>query len=155
MVINTSNRSRSAISSKSPRTPTLLEDGNHRVMCEVGKQRNRRALVKQHLHHTAPDWRLCCACSSTASTCSRVTPGNQRKKSSMHAPSSRFSKSAFTGTRDPRKTQAPLTFPGTRSTDEQLDQSNIQMRLTENQTLGKAAGGSNGGFRVVRPTAQC
>ena len=36
------------------------------------------------------------ACSSTASTCSRVTPGNHSRKSSTRAPSSIFSKSAFT-----------------------------------------------------------
>ena len=50
--------------------------------------------------------------SSTASTCFRVTPGNHSTNSSMVAPSSRFSKSARTGTRVLAKTQAPLTLAG-------------------------------------------
>jgi hypothetical protein len=41
----------------------------------------------------------------------------------ISAPSSRFSKSADTGTRVWRKTQAPLTLPGSRSTAEHVDQS--------------------------------
>src|ERR1035437_10786079 len=60
--------------------------------------------------------RLRSACSSTASTCSRVTPGNQVRNSFTVAPSSRFSNRARTGTRVALNTQAPLTFPGTRST---------------------------------------
>ena len=42
----------------------------------------------------------------------------------MVAPVSRFSKSARTGTRVPRKTQAPLTLSSERSTSRQSDQSN-------------------------------
>jgi hypothetical protein len=61
---------------------------------------------------------LCSANSRTASTCSRFTPGNHRRKSSTPAPSSRFSKRAFTGTRVPLNSHTPLTFPGTRSTVE-------------------------------------
>src|ERR1700730_7749783 len=53
--------------------------------------------------------------SRTASTCSRFTPGNHRRKSSTPAPSSRFSKRAFTGTRVPLNSHTPLTFPGTRN----------------------------------------
>src|SRR5262249_15437328 len=111
------------------------------VRSEVTAQRHRSTLVEQHQHraHPASGWRLCWVCSSTASTCWRVTPGNQSKKSSMHAPSSRFSKSAFTGTRVPRNTQAPLTFPGARSTAGQDDQSNMGLRLTENLLRGKRA----------------
>ena len=45
--------------------------------------------------------RLRSACRRTCSTCSRVTPGNQARKSSTRAPSSRFSNSALTGTRVP------------------------------------------------------
>src|SRR5882672_1404348 len=95
-------------------TPTFLEDSDDSVRSEVTTQWNRSALVKQHLHgaHPASVWRLCWVCSSTASTCWRVTPGNQRKKSSIQAPSSRFSKSALTGTRVSRNTHAPLTLPG-------------------------------------------
>src|ERR1700719_4486137 len=59
--------------------------------------------------------RLCSANSRTASTCSRFTPGNHRRKSPTPAPSSRFSKRAFTGTRVPLNSHTPLTFPGTRS----------------------------------------
>ncbi len=43
----------------------------------------------------------------------------------MLAPASRFSKSERTGTRDPRKTQAPLSLSGDRSTSEHCDQSSI------------------------------
>jgi hypothetical protein len=60
--------------------------------------------------------RLSSVCSRTASTCSRLTPGNQSRNSSTVAPASRFSKSAFTGTRVPLNTHAPLTLSGARST---------------------------------------
>src|SRR6266404_1674233 len=43
----------------------------------------------------------------------------------MVAPVSRFSKSARTGTRVPRKTHAPLTLSLARSTSGQSDQSNM------------------------------
>src|SRR5712675_380368 len=43
--------------------------------------------------------------------------------SSMLSPSSRFSKIVATGRRVPRKTHAPLTFPGTLSTAAHFDQS--------------------------------
>src|SRR5208282_2968429 len=69
--------------------------------------------------------KLCSACLRTHSTCSRATPSNHSRKSSTVAPPSRFSNSAATGTRVPLKSQAPLTFPGTRSTAEQLLQSSI------------------------------
>src|SRR5438093_451163 len=60
--------------------------------------------------------RLCSASRSTSSTCSRDTPGNHSRNSSIRAPLSRFSKSAFTDTRVPLNSHAPLTFPGVRST---------------------------------------
>ena len=44
--------------------------------------------------------RLFSAWFNTARTCSRFTPGNHSRKSSTLAPSSRFSKSAFTIDRD-------------------------------------------------------
>lgn len=47
----------------------------------------------------------------------------------MVAPVSRFSKSARTGTRVPRKTQAPLTVSGERSTSRQSAQSNMQTMI--------------------------
>src|SRR5271167_4082847 len=43
--------------------------------------------------------------------------------SSMLAPASMFSKTVATGIRVPRKTHAPLTFPGTLSTATHCDQS--------------------------------
>ena len=46
------------------------------------------------------------------------------------SPPSRFSKRALTGTRVPRNSQAPLTLSGSRSTTEQLDQSNMVLRLS-------------------------
>ena len=60
--------------------------------------------------------------SRTVSTCSRLTPGNHDRKSSTVAPASRFSKSAMTGTRVPRKTHAPLTRASSCSTAEHVDQ---------------------------------
>src|SRR5436190_21975218 len=45
--------------------------------------------------------------------------------SSMLAPASRFSKTVATGIRVPRKTQAPLTFPGMLSTAGHCDQSRL------------------------------
>ena len=63
------------------------------------------------------------ACSSTARTCSMVTPGNHSTNCDASAPSSRFSKRAATGTRVPRNTQAPLTRSGSRSTAGQVGQS--------------------------------
>lgn len=56
------------------------------------------------------------ACSNTASTWAFWIPGNHSRKSSIRAPSSIFSKSADTGTRVLRNTQAPLTLPGDCST---------------------------------------
>jgi hypothetical protein len=63
------------------------------------------------------------ACSKTARACSSVTPGNHSTNCDTGAPSSRFSKSAATGTRVPRNTHAPLTRSGSRSTAGQDDQS--------------------------------
>ncbi len=65
------------------------------------------------------------AWSSTARTCSSVTPGNHSTNCDAKAPSSRFSNSAATGTRVPRNTHAPLTRSGSRSTAAQVDQSII------------------------------
>jgi hypothetical protein len=78
-----------------------------------------------NLHPATAGSRLCAVNSSTASTCSRLTPGNHWMKSSTVAPSSRFSKSAFTGTRVPRNTKAPLTVSGEVVTPVQSDQSNM------------------------------
>ena len=69
--------------------------------------------------------RLFSAWFNSVRTCSRGTPGNHFRKSSTLASSSRFSKSAFTGTRVPLNTHAPLTRSGFRSTAVQLDQSSI------------------------------
>src|SRR2546427_9206570 len=48
----------------------------------------------------------------------------------MVRPSSRFSKTAETGMRVPRKTHAPLTFPGMLSTAGHCDQSSAIIDLT-------------------------
>ena len=60
-----------------------------------------------------------------------MTPRNQARKSFTVAPSSRFSKSARTGTRVFLNTQAPLTLPGTRSTAAHWAQSSIAKALYE------------------------
>jgi len=106
------------------RGPAELVGGFDKMRCEREAQRCRRALVEQDTHYaTAVELRA--ACSSTARTCSTVTPGNHCTKPCTDAPSSRFSNSAATGTRVPRNTQAPLTREGSLSTAAQLDQSII------------------------------
>lgn len=85
-------------------------------------------LVEENAHYTTAA-ELRAACSRTARTCSRDTPGNHCTKSWIDAPSSRFSKSAATGTRVPRNTQAPLRWLGSCSTAEQLDQSIMVLML--------------------------
>src|SRR5262249_25597174 len=67
----------------------------------------------------------CSAKARTAETCSVDTPGNHSRNSSTVAPDSRFSNSAFTGTRVPRKTQAPLNTFWELSTSVQLLQSSM------------------------------
>src|SRR3954452_10218369 len=93
---------------------------------EMAAEGDRGPLIEENLHATR---RLRAAWSRTASACSWVTPGNQSRKSSSLAPDSRFSKSALTGTRVPRKTQAPLTRSGERSTARHCDQSSIKAIL--------------------------
>ncbi len=66
---------------------------------------------------------LLATCSKTERTCAKETPGNSWTNSPTGTPSSRFSKSAATGTRDPRNSQAPLTRSASRSTSGQLDHS--------------------------------
>src|SRR5438874_669730 len=58
---------------------------------------------------------LWAACSSTARTCSGVTPGNHATKSATDAPSSRFSKRAATGIR-----LHDAALPGVRHADHTL-----------------------------------
>ncbi len=91
--------------------PSHLGSGIHRPRMKVTPQWNRGPLVEQDLHAAATGSRLAAAKSRTASTWSLVTPGNHSTNSSTVAPSSRFSKSALTGTRVPRNSHAPLTFP--------------------------------------------
>ena len=90
-----------------------LESGDNLVADEKAAQRHGCALIKKNLHGRRPQvsTRLRWACSSTASACSRATPGNHSRKFSTVAPLSRFSNSACTGTRVPLKSQTPLTFP--------------------------------------------
>ncbi len=71
--------------------------------------------------------RLSSACFRTASTCSRLTPGNHSRNSSIVAPPSMFSNSARTGTRVPLNSHAPLTFSGLRSTSGQSCQSSMAL----------------------------
>ncbi len=56
--------------------PSLFEHRVDFVAVENSSQRNRRSLVEENLHAEAWSSRLAAANSSTASTCSRVTPGN-------------------------------------------------------------------------------
>jgi hypothetical protein len=100
--------------------PSLFEGRDDRVPVQPISQRGGRALIEKDSQATA---RLRFACSRTASTCSFVTPGNQTTNSSTRAPPSKFSKRADTGSRVPRKTQAPLIFSGERSTTGHDDQS--------------------------------
>jgi hypothetical protein len=63
--------------------------------------------------------------SRTVSTCSRVTPGYQSRKSLTVAPSSRFSKSNVAGTCVPLNRHILLDLPGPRSTTVHSLQSSI------------------------------
>jgi hypothetical protein len=63
-------------------------------------------------------------------------------KLSTQAPSPRFSKRALTGTRVPLKTQAPLIFPGSRSTAGHCDQSDIQQEYVNNTFARNIARGN-------------
>lgn len=96
--------------------PPHFKDGVNLMSVQMPSKRRRCPLVKENLHADICSSRLAAANSSTASTCFRVTPGNHSTNSSMVAPSSRFSKSARTGTRVLAKTQAPLSLAGSRST---------------------------------------
>ena len=96
-----------------------LVGGDDVVGNENLPERNGCSLVEKDFHRPGAGSRLDAVNSITLSTCSRVTPGNH----SMVAPSSRFSKRVFTGTRVPRKSQAPLTFPANLSTTGHSDQS--------------------------------
>src|SRR5208282_6294551 len=69
--------------------------------------------------------RLSSAWRNTSSTCSRVTPGNHSRNSSMLAPPSRFSNSALTGTRLCLNSHSPPPLVGMRSTAGHLLQSNM------------------------------
>ena len=69
--------------------------------------------------------KLWAACSRTASTCRRVTPGNHSRNCATVAPSSRFANKAFTGTLVPLKVQAPLSLSGARSTPSHRAQSSM------------------------------
>src|SRR5436305_12876840 len=65
----------------------------------------------------------------------------------MVIPSSRFSKTVATGRRVPRKTHAPLTFPGTLSTAGHCDQSSAiavsPFLLSQPESLGSTRTGVN------------
>lgn len=104
---------------------TCFKRGNYFVSDEMLPQRHRRSLIKENAHFDQAVARLASANSGTASACARVTPGNHSRNRSTVAPPSRFSKSVFTGTRVPRKTHAPLTFSGERSTTVHALQSSI------------------------------
>ncbi len=78
-------------------------------------------LVKENEHQrlTAEEGvssRLRAANSITALIWPRSSPSNQFIMSSVLAPACKFSKMTETGMRVPRRTQAPLTFPGMLST---------------------------------------
>ena len=82
----------------------------------VERRRSRPTSPREHARWNQAVARLASANSRTASACARVTPGNHSRNWSTVAPSSRFSNNVFTGTRVPRKSHAPLTFSGDRST---------------------------------------
>ena len=95
--------------------PTALPRSFNIMRCQPPLNRERHALVEENPHQTAT--RLRSACRRTSSTCSRVTPSYHSRKSLTVAPASRFSNNVATGKRVPLNTNAPLTRPGTRSTD--------------------------------------
>src|SRR5713226_5294123 len=76
----------------------------------------------KHYREEPETSRLRAAKFSTSVICSR-DKSNHSMMSLIEAPASRFSKTVATGMRVPRKTQAPLTLPGTLSTAGHCDQS--------------------------------
>jgi hypothetical protein len=112
--------------------PAHFEGSGDFVFTQEQPHRTRRAVVQEDLHaETASFGERTAARVSWArksrnpTTCSRLTPSNQSTNSSTVAPLLRFDKSASTGTRVPRNTQAPLSFPGRLSTIGHFDRSII------------------------------
>ena len=125
VVTKISNPSRSAASSKSPFS-RVAQLRSYAVETSCRGRDSRRGTGVPWSNSTriqAGVSVLRAACSRTARTCSRETPGNHCTNWEIRAPSSRFSNNAATGTRVPRNTQAPLTRRGSRSTARQVAQS--------------------------------
>ena len=129
--------------------PTAL----YNVSREVALQRDRSALIEEDLHRRG-ERAASASVSRTASTCDRSTPGNQARNSSMDAPSLRFSKSAAIGTRVPRKTHAPPTRSGCRSTASQFSQVLITCPTLVSRRLTPEAGRLSANYRSVRDEFQ-
>jgi hypothetical protein len=85
----------------------------------------RDAMIQQDLHPARRAFDSFAANAKTSSTCLRVTPGNQTKKSSRLAPDPKLVNKAETGTRVPRKAGAPPSLSGSIHTEGQPDQSKI------------------------------
>src|SRR5277367_6509594 len=88
------------------------------------------AVIKKYLHqpNEGAFARLSLAKCKTALTSSGVT-SKTSVISSTDIPASRLSKTVCTGILVPRKTQAPLTLPGTLSTAAHCDQSRLAISL--------------------------
>ena len=105
----------------------MLPSENRRAMCDVTFAAEPgfpdRGVSAPAFGQTSV--KLCAACSRTASTCRRVTPGNHWRNCSTVAPSSRFSNRALTGTLVPLKVHAPLSLSEARSTPSHRAQSSM------------------------------
>ena len=111
------------------RGPTEFKSSSDVVTLKISTERHRCALIEKDFHCEVKNYasvKLCCSAKvRTAETCSVDTPGNHSRNWSIVAPDSRFSKRAFTGTRVPRKTHAPLNTSWELSTSGQLLQSSM------------------------------
>ena len=87
----------------------------------------RSAVVEKDLQETAGALLSRARNFKTVEIWSRLTPSNWSKNSSTLRPRSRAESSDSTGTRVPRKTQAPANLPGRVSTAGQFDQSIIKL----------------------------
>jgi hypothetical protein len=100
------------------------------VAGETACDRVRGAIVDQNLHdpNAGGFARLPTAKCRTGLTSSGVT-SKTSVISSADIPASRFSNTVCTGIRVPRKTHAPLTFPGMLSTAAYCDQSRVAVAI--------------------------
>src|SRR6266545_1602903 len=97
--------------------PSQFIRSHHFVSSQEPSEWGRGVGIEKDLHATAAGCsRELLAKARTSCTCSGLTDGNHSRNSSTVEPWSRFSNSAATGSRVPRKHHFPPSFPRFRST---------------------------------------